>query len=566
MRNEKIAGAHAVVPIHGARWLSPILLLIIIGAVWAAFWPSMGGQFLNWDDDRNFVQNVSYRGLGLQQAHWAWSTYHLGVWQPLAWMLFGVEYALFGLHPAGYHATSILIHCVNALLFYVIILDILRLTKPKGEACNIAARLGATWAVLLFAVHPLRVEPVAWVSGQPYLPAALCVLLAIHVYLRGRTGRVWTLLMVFGLYLLGVGFKAAAISLPAVLLILDAWPLRRMRTAGELSRCLLEKIPFAVVATCVAVWAMNAKDFNASRIPMRQSDMGMRLAQASAGVWFYPLKTIIPTHLSAYYRLPDDLRLSTPRFAFAATCLAVAMGVIASLRRRAPAVYTGGLAYLVVLLPTVGVMQISQQLAADRYSYLAMMGPTALLAGLFNKLMGGAGRLGRALMMVVMAFAAGGLAHQTWKQTAAWHDSETLWASVLAHDPECAVAHCNLGEALTARGSFADASAHLSRAIDLDPGLYFAYSNLGVVFCQLRRFEDAIACGRRALEFQPGLGGLDLARTHAMLGQAYAGLRRDADAWRHTRMAQQLGLVESQKMIDYLSSLAREPAAGGPPR
>jgi tetratricopeptide (TPR) repeat protein len=558
-------------PPPAPRWLSPVLLAVMTVVILGCYFPVLSGRFLNWDDDRNFIHNPSFRGLGGEQLRWAWSTYHLGVWQPLAWFLLEIQYRLFEMRPAGYHATSLLFHCLNAALLYAVCVELLRqaLTAPAASSYM---RLASAAGVLVFALHPLRVESVAWISCQPYLPAAFFYLLAMYAYLRAhstasrRIGPAAATALAFVFYAFAVGFKAVAISLPAVLLVLDVWPLGRWGRGGrERRRLFLEKVPFLVVAACASAWAIQAKDYSASRAPLHEFDFSARAAQAAAGVWFYWLKTVIPVDLSAYYRLPPDLTLATPRFAFAAAAVLGLGAVLWLARRRFPAALVVWAVYLLTLLPNLGLIQISQQLAADRYSYLAMIGPTALLsAGLYAACVRVARgmALRRAAVPVAILFVCIALGHLTGRRIKTWKDSETLWRATIALDADCAVSHCNLGEALAAQGRYAESSSHLSRAIDLDTQFSFAYSNLGAVLCQARRFDDAIACGLKALETPPALQGRDLARTHAMLGQAYAGLRRDAEAWRHTRAAQRLGLEEADKMIEYLSGVSPEPARG----
>jgi tetratricopeptide (TPR) repeat protein len=310
-----------------------------------------------------------------------------------------------------------------------------------------------------------------------------------------------------------------------------------------------------------------AKDYGASRSPFHEFDPNTRLAQASASFWFLLGKTLFPADLIAYYRLPPDLGLHEPSYLLATVAaLGFSLAMLIG-RKRWPAPAAAWWSYLVILLPNLGLIQFSQQLSADRYSYLAIMGPTILLAGAMVRWFRGVVRNRKVFQYgTVLAFVgtAGILIRQTRAQTLMWRDSEVLWESTLAVDEKCAVAHCNLGEALLHKDQVAEASRHLSRAIDIDAKFAFAYANLGVVYCQARRFDDAVLCGQYAVSLQPGLSGMDLARVHAMLGEAYAGLRQDSKAWEHTRIAQKLGLAEAQKMIDYLSRLSPEPAQKTP--
>lgn len=543
---------------EGANWRAAAIVGLLILASIVAFLPALRGDFLNWDDDRNFVENEAFRGVGLEQLQWSWSTYHLGVWQPLAWILLGAEYALFGLRPAGYHAFSIGIHACNAILVYMIARRVLALAKAgwPGRSVDIAAGSAA----LLFAVHPLRVEPVAWISCQPYLPAIACYLLAVWVYLRADWTKpmsgVRTVAATLGLYLAAIGFKAVAVSLPAILLLLDWYPLERIRGLRGFLRCIGEKLPFLVVALITSYWALRAKDFTNSREPFREAHPIERLSHAALAIWFYLGKTLWPSKLIAFYRLPEDMtHLSTGPAVAAIGVIAVTI-FLWMLRRRTNAPLAAWLAYLIILLPNSGLIQISRQLAADRYGYLALVGPMMLLGALIAKLIQRA--KGSLLIGGLSGVIALALVVRTREQCLMWADSVTLWKATLDVDPDCAVACCNMGEALVKRGEFAEASKHLSRAIEIDSRFAFAYANLGVILCQARRFQEAADFGEQAVAIPDGLKGIDLARAHAMLGEAYAGLRRDREAWRHTRIARDMGLLEAQKMIDYLSRFSKE--------
>ncbi|HKQ50337.1 MAG TPA: tetratricopeptide repeat protein [Phycisphaerae bacterium] len=536
--------------------MAPAIMVAIACAVVVAMGPAVDGEFLNWDDDRNFVENIAFRGWGPSQWAWAWRTDHLGVWQPLSWMLFGAQWCWAGLTARTYHVVSLALHALNCMILYVVIARILTLSQlPSAQRSAGWNRVFALAATLLFAVHPLRVEAVAWISAQPYLPAAFFYLLAILSYLEYRSptrthGRGRWLFGTILFFAIAVLFKAVAITLPIVLFILDFYPLRR-RGAG----LLMDKVPFIILAVPVCIWAIAAKDAGASRAPLSEFSADARLAHAAYGLIFYLVKTIVPGDLSPYYSLPKNLSLAHGRFALMAG-LVVAVTVLALLmRRRWPGLLVAWVAYVVILLPNLGLIQISQQLAADRYSYLAMMPWTALLAGLLSVTARREGlrRAGMAPAVLFLALlAGGGLTWASRSQSRIWKNSTNLWSRALEVEPDGAVAHCNLGEALMRQGRYGDASFYLSRAIDRDPEFAFAYSNFAVLLCNAERFEDAVVAAERALGANPPLTGRDLARVHAVLGQAYAGLRKDELAMQHTLKARELGFIEADKMIEYL--------------
>ena len=170
-------------PVWGLPAVAMAVLLVLL--VVAAFSPCLGNDFVTWDDDKNFLENPSYRGLGWSQIYWAWTSFQIGVYQPLAWMILEAEYVLFGLKPWGYHLTSLILYAIDTVVLFLLTLTLLARCRPDdGRAGTLGPALGAGLAVALFAVHPLRTEVVAWASCQPYLPCALFSMLAVLAYLR----------------------------------------------------------------------------------------------------------------------------------------------------------------------------------------------------------------------------------------------------------------------------------------------------------------------------------------------------------------------------------------------
>lgn len=528
----------------------------------AIYWRCREFEFLNWDDDRNFLTNEDFRGLGWSQIKWAWNTYHLGVWHPLAWLLLSAQERIDGLNPKVFHTAGIVLHAINTSVFFLVARRVLLLRSPNsvgGTQVAIAAGLGA----ILFAVHPLRVEPVVWLSGQPYLPAALMYMCAVLAYLRTYKAttdarRVGWLLLCFLLYCCAVMFKAVAVNLPFVLLIIDFY----VRQSGAMglrgrTRALLEKIPFFSVALLISIWASKAKDLNETRVPFSISTMNERIAHASYGLIKYLIETIAPRHLTPYDRLPNDLSLSQPKYLIAFLAVVSLSILLFSMRRRCPGIFSSWAAYVVIILPNLGLMQFSLQLTADRYTYLATMPLIILLSGAILNLYA----IGwRGITPIAIGLCAV-LAWLTQSQLIIWRDSQILWTNVLRMDPHCAVAACNLGGAYLERGNNAEAIEMLRRSIELDVGFSYACSNLGVAYIASGRPEEAVVELEKAVSSFPALPRADLARAHASLGMAYALMRKDELAWRHTLKARDLGFKQSEKMIEALSKYSKPPEA-----
>jgi len=494
-------------------WLVAIPLALI---VITAFIPTLDNGFVNWDDERNFLDNRSYRGLGAAQVKWAWSTFWLGVYQPLAWLLFEAQYVFWKLDPHGYHLTSLLLHAANAVILYV--LTVTLLVRCRTDSCKKSpwtCAWGAGLATALFAVHPLRVEAVAWASCQPYLPCALFFMLAVLAYLRAfptdSSPRWGWLVGSFVLFVAALCSKAVAVSLPAVLLILDVYPLRRFRVGpgrwfGSSARKVWwEKVPFVMVSLVFMGLAIAAKP--QSRFPIEPYDASAGIAQACYGIWFYLQKTVLPLDLSAYYPSPREISWRAPPFLLSILgTLGMSAGLFL-LRRRWPGLLAAWLCYLVILAPNSGIIRISNQLAADRYSYVAMLGWVILAAACLCRLWQTSSwaRPGAIGIIALCLGALVGLLPMTWNQCRTWLNSEILWTHALTHGADSSVlAHYNLGVVLDSQGKFEEAAAHYVQALRLNPGYADAHNNLGVFLSRQGKYEAAVAQCTEALRLNPG--------------------------------------------------------------
>src|SRR3989442_9206471 len=212
---------------RAVSWLVPVLIALV---TFAAFSPTLQNQFVSWDDDKNFLENPHYRGLGWTHLHWMWTT-HQGHYIPLTWMTLGLDYLVWGMNPLGYHLTSLLLHAANAVVFFFVVRRILALSLPSPSERDHALAVSAGFAALAFAIHPLRVESVAWATERRDVLSRLFYLSAILVYLRAcereERGRGWYWAAV-GLFACALLSKSMVVNLPIVLLILDVYPLRRL--------------------------------------------------------------------------------------------------------------------------------------------------------------------------------------------------------------------------------------------------------------------------------------------------------------------------------------------------
>jgi protein O-mannosyl-transferase len=558
---------------------SVVLFLVVLLLTVVTFAPTLRHQFVGLDDGTAFVGNVAYRGLGWPQLRWMFTTTLLENYVPVAWLSLGLDYRLWGMDPAGYHLTSVLLHAVGAGLFYLVALHLLgRATGLTGGAL----RLAAFTAALFFALHPLRAESVAWVSERRDVLAGVFFFITVLLYCRAAdtagARRRRLLVASVGAYLLALGSKPMVMTVPAVLVLLDLYPLRRL--PGDPRRWLdpgvrwlwIEKVPYAALGLAggLTSYLVHAGDAAVGTLPASSA-----IAKACYSLWFHTYKTLLPLGLSPMYELPVRADLLEPRF-LAATLAAVGLTGLA-LRFAAgwPAGLTVWAYQALVLAPVSGVVQAGYQITADRFSYLAGLGWALLVgaaAGTLWRTARSASR-GRVLCRIgagVVGLWIGVLAVQTWHQVQIWRTTDTLWQRALAVDPACAICRSHLAASLMQRGQTSAAIAELARAATLRPDRYMAWGRLGQAYDQAGLWPEAIAAYRRELSLRPravdariGLGGVlvksgrpaealeelrpaladapNQPAVHIVTGQALAVLGRSPDAVAHFQRAIALG-------------------------
>jgi len=481
------------------------------------FLSALRNDFVNWDDTVNFIDNASFRGLGFTQLHWMWTSHLLNRYIPITWMTFGLDYNLWGLDPFGYHLTNLLWHTANAVLFYFLAIALLRRAIPETSA-DLRQRLpiGAFFAALIFAVHPLRVESVAWITERRDLVSGFFYLLAVIVYLRGvqdpperpiERKHYWGS---FALFILGCLSKEMIVTLPVILLILDIYPLKRLgggpgRWFGRVARRVwLEKIPFFVLSALDSALALYV-GFEEGGTSMSHISPFGRFAVTIYGLAFYVWKTVWPLHLSPMHAM--SLYRIDPRglpFQLSAVLVVWIVAAALILRRRFPAILAIAAAYAVTLLPVVGIFHNGRQITADRYSYLACLG-WALRAGvIFLLVWNSGGKAGKALGATAAVLIAGSLMFLTWQQVQVWRDSETLWSYCIATDPS-SVAFNNYGGMMAQHGDLLGATDYLRQAVELDPANGQARNNYGNALLNLEEWDAAAREFQAAQEIVPSL-------------------------------------------------------------
>jgi protein O-mannosyl-transferase len=590
-RSPKSAGPEPTRSRRRAVVVDIVVPVAIAAATFVAFLPVLSAEFVSWDDEKNFLENPHYRGLGITQLRWMWSTFHLGHYVPLSWMTLGADYDLWGINAGGYHLTSLLLHALNAVLVYFCARRILRLTLGDREGDDAATTAGAVVAACVFSMHPLRVESVAWITERRDVLSGAFMFGCTVLYLRNngeRSARAhprrdyWLTVLLFACAVLS---KATAMTLPAVLLLLNVYPLGRLGSRdgrgwlGEHARRVyVELVPFALIAAATALLSIIALH------PPPQLDFVQKLAVSAYGLAFYLAKTVVPVRLSPLYSMPLHVSATDVRF------LAAYVGVLALalcmwlLRRRAPGLVVSLLAFVVITLPMLGLVQNGPQIAADRYTYHAspalalLLGAGALIAWRLTST-----NVVAATSLVVIA----ALGVLTWRQTLVWHDSLTLWSRVLELDPNAPIAHSAYATLMFRAGNLDEATVHSERAVALAPDYAEAHNNLGVALARHGKYAEAVEQYQRVLALEPrndeaynNLGvvtvlqgdvarAMDYYRTSLELnpdnagaeinwGNAFVRLRRYADAIPHYRQALIIRPDQSDAHLNWGVALAQQ--------
>ena len=430
--------------------------LALAALVWAAFGGAVRNGFVRFDDHGYVYENsMVVQGLTADGVRWAFTTGHMFNWHPLTWLSHMADVELYGLDPAGHHATSLLLHAANAILLFLVLR---RMTGRFWPAFAAAA---------LWAVHPLRVESVAWVAERKDVLSAFFALGALHFYRRRMA---WTALA-FALSLLA---KPSWVTLPFLLLLLDVWPLRRW--PGESPAALVrEKVPLFLLAALSCVATFVAQHVGGAVQSFADYPFGVRLANAAVACAQYVLALAWPFGLSVFYPHPGAALPAAASGAAAAGLALVSFLALRAFRRR-PWWTVGWLWFLGSLVPMIGLVQVGWQARADRYTYLPHVGLIVALVWTAAEAAHGVGR--RRILAVVSGLLAVALVLLARRQTAVWRDSETLFRHAIELRADNALAQYNLGTLQAQQGRFAEALPRLRLALRAYPERADVLNNL----------------------------------------------------------------------------------------
>ncbi|MGA2221289.1 MAG: tetratricopeptide repeat protein [Verrucomicrobiia bacterium] len=511
-----------------ARIVVGAALAVAAITVWV-HWPSIHGGFLNWDDDLYLEEVARHPRLTWQTVAWAFSATVPFYYHPLTFLSHVADYQLWGKNPAGHHLTNLLLHGLNSGL---VVLFLWMLLENVGASFGERVAL-AGGVALVFGLHPLQVEPVAWVAERKTILCAFFSLTSLCAYLqltRRPSSRPWRWAMTL-LFVAALLAKPMAMTLPLVMLVMDFFPLRRHEIIGW-RRLLKEKsLLFGLSALDLALTVIGQARSGAV-MAMQAHSVGERCLAAARGVVFYLWKLTWPGWLCPFYPLGGTMSLRQAEFLVPVILVAVISVLVVRLRRRAPALLAAWCCYLALLVPVSGLMQVGSQAVADRFMYLAMLAPLLVLGWGGVWLWRRVRAAGWSVLLLLLCGELIFLVVRTRQQIPVWRNSETLWTNVLGHFPRSGIAHGHLAMALAEQRRFEEALPYAQAALADIPDYPVARATLEDVCSELaiarverRQFAEALPYTREALELNPTNSSV-----RAMLGLIYLKTRQFTEA------------------------------------
>ena len=560
---ERIKKQPAQPSVRPAGLVMPAVLvsaLLALVTLWV-YWPALHCDFLNYDDDGYVTANPHVlHGLTPADVAWAFQTGVTGNWHPLTWLSLMLDAQWSGHGATAFHLTNLLLHAANAILLFLVLKQ---MTGAQWRSALVA---------VLFALHPLHVESVAWIAERKDVLSAFFFMLTLLAYVRfvnlfkvqNPKSKIFYLLSLF-LFACGLMSKPMLVTLPFVLLLLDFWPLQRFGRS-TIPRLVLEKIPFFLLSAISCVVTFLVQKADAAVKTLTAFPLGARFENAFVSCARYLEKTFWPVDLAMPYPYPAHW----PAVEVALTVGLVMGASWLSLRlaRRFPFALTGWFWFLGMLLPVIGLVQVGMQSMADRYTYLPLI-------GLFIALVWGMGEVWRqrhwpgAMGGVAMGLTIAVCAFLTRRQLGCWQNSETLFRHAVAvtdrnaiayehlgsylvnegrtseaidsyekairADADYVPAHLDLGSTLVLDGKWNEAAQQYVAVLRLAPATAEAYNDLGYILVAQGRYDKAIAYYYHAIQLKP-----DFASAYHNLGLTFANTGRWDQAIRNYRVALQL--------------------------
>ena len=504
--------------------LDVLVCLLLILATLTVYWQAKSHEFVNFDDDKYVTENYHlHQGLTRESVIWAFTTTEVSNWHPLTWLSHMLDCQLYGLNPKGHHLTNVFFHLANTLLLFLILKW---MTGTLWRSGFVAA---------LFALHPVHVESVAWVAERKDVLSTLFWMLTLWAYLGyvKRPG-VKRYLLILVPFALGLMAKSMLVTLPFVMLLLDCWPLERLK--GEQSRSshsatsqpstnakkpktyvfrlLVEKIPLFALAATSSVVTFIVQRSGGALGTLETFPFTTRIANSLVSYVSYIAKMIWPQNLAVFYPHPGQ-NLPMWHAAAAGLLLVIISTWVIRAGRRQPYLPVGWFWYVGTLVPVIGLVQVGAQAMADRYTYVPLIGLFIMVAwGVPHALRNY--RYAQSSLAFAATSLLVGLMVCTWLQIKYWENGITLFEHTLQVTSNNSQIHNNLGNVLTKKGRLQEAILHYTKALEINPNYAAAHSNLGVALADQGRFGEAIKHYSAALLLNPNspetLNNLGVAR------------------------------------------------------
>ena len=499
-------------------WPTIGICVILAGLTWLVFGQTLWHDFINYDDPRYVYENTTITsGLSISGIAWAFTHIHSLNWHPLTTISHMLDCQLYGLNAGWHHLTNVVLHTLSAML---LVLALQQMTHAVWRSAFVAA---------VFAIHPLRVESVAWIAERKDVLSGVFFMLTLLAYVYYvRLPDVRRYLIVASVFACGLMSKPMLVTLPFVLLLLDYWPLDRIK--GQLWKRLAEKIPLLALSAVSSITTFLVQKGAVGRteeLPVLE-----RINNAVVSYVLYVWQMLWPVNLAVFYPHPENRLLLWEIFSSLLLLLCITAVAIA-LRQKRPYLIMGWLWYLGMLVPVIGLVQVGWQGRADRYTYLPQIGlyisitwAVADLTSLWRRQ--------RTILSAAAILVIGALSLCAWVQTSYWRDSETLFRHALSVTTNNDVAENNLGIVFLGKGKLDEAISFLQSAADLRPDNSPAHENLAKALLQKGRVADALVHYRKLLELQP-----DNIEVHNIVGTVLAQqgrVREGAEEWQKVLM------------------------------
>jgi len=525
------------------------IIVLLIATTLVAFINVFESEFIKFDDTGYVVKNSQVQaGLTIETIKWAFQSNQQSNWHPLTWLSLAADYSMYGLSATGFHATNLLLHILNSVLLFLVFE---RMTKSLWQSAFVA---------FVFALHPLHVESVAWVSERKDVLSSLFWMLTMGAYVlysESEKKKYFYYAILF--FVLGLLAKPMLVTLPFVLLLLDYWPLQRFH-AGELLaskgrknkskpfiELVKEKLPFFTLTIISSIITVIVQEKGEAVVESNVIPFNERLANAVVSYVQYLKLTFFPNGLAIYYPHPEE----NFSVVFLLVSIIILIGVsllVWKQKKNHPYLFTGWCWFLGTLVPVIGIVQVGMQAMADRYMYIPMIGVSVMVAFAGTTLLKESNRM---IFKIIFVLVVAAMLGTTYVQVGKWKNSKTLFEHTLAVTDENYLAHHVLGTLALDSGKAEEAISHFREVIRIMPTYEQTFNNLGVALARTGKLDEAENNWLRGLEVAP------TADMYSNLGNLYLSQGKDKEASQNLQNALRMNPNHVDAHFNYGHVLAK---------